>query len=101
MVMITVVKYANMGLSFLLELCLLAAFAYWGIQTGQGQVAKIGLGVSAPLVVAVFWGLFMAPRASMRVQNPLYLIIRIFIFGLAVIKLARMAILCINRKNIP
>jgi len=84
---IALVKNVNLGLSFLLELCLLAAFAYWGIHTGQGPVAKILLGVGAPLLAAIFWGLFMAPRARLPVHNPLYLIFKVILFGLAVIAL--------------
>lgn len=84
---ITLVKNVNLGLSFLLELCLLAAFAYWGIHTGQGRAAKILLGVGAPLLAAIFWGLFMAPRAFLPVHNPLYLIFKVILFGLAVIAL--------------
>jgi uncharacterized membrane protein len=84
----SVVKNINLGLSFLLELCLLAAFAYWGIHTGQNLAAKILLGIGAPLLAAIFWGLFMAPRATYRVRNPLYLVIKAILFGLAVIALA-------------
>ena len=67
---INVIKYANMGLSFLVELCLLAAFAYWGAHTGQELAAKIGLGVGAPLLGAIFWGVFMSPRAPTAGSQP-------------------------------
>ena len=53
----------NLALAFLLELCALAALGYWGFLTGSGAVARIGLGVGAPLSAAVLWGLFAAPRA--------------------------------------
>lgn len=85
---ITGLKYANMGLSFLLELCLLAAFAYWGIHTGQTPAAKIGLGIGAPLIAAIFWGVFMSPRATLPVHNPLHLILKVVLFGLSVLALA-------------
>lgn len=84
---INVIKYANMGLSFLVELCLLAAFAYWGAHTGQELAAKIGLGVGAPLLGAIFWGVFMSPRAPVPVHNPLHLIVKVVLFGLAVVAL--------------
>lgn len=85
---VSIVKNINMGLSFLLELCMLAAFAYWGIHTGQGVAMKILLGVGAPLLAAIFWGLFMAPKATMQVHNPLYMIFKAILFGLAVVALA-------------
>jgi hypothetical protein len=85
---ISIVKTANLALSFLLELCLLAAFAYWGIHTGETSTSKALLGAGAPLLTAIFWGIFMAPRASMRVGNPLYLIFKVVLFGLAVFALS-------------
>lgn len=81
-------KTANMGLSFLLELSLLAAFAFWGIQTGTGPAAKLLYGAGAPLLTAIFWGLFMAPKAARRVQNPWYTLIKVLLFALAALALA-------------
>jgi hypothetical protein len=57
------IKLANLALRFLLELCALAALAYWGFKTGESAVAKIGLGIGAPLLAAVLWGTFVAPGA--------------------------------------
>src|SRR5260370_5082612 len=50
---LTVIKNANLALSFFLELCVLVALGYWGFQTGQGTIAKIGLGIGAPVVAVV------------------------------------------------
>src|SRR5689334_23481657 len=60
---------ANLGLRFLLELCMLAALGYWGFQAGDGPVLKIVLGLGAPLLAAVVWGLFIAPRAIRPVRE--------------------------------
>jgi hypothetical protein len=46
-------KYANLALAFLLELCALAELGYWEFVTGGGLPAKIGLGVGVPLRVLV------------------------------------------------
>ena len=46
------IKGANLGLAFLLELCGLAASAYWGYRTGQGPL-KLGLAIGTPLALAV------------------------------------------------
>ena len=51
---IPVLKNANLGLIFLLELCLLVVFASWGIHTGHGLAQKIVLGVGAPLLAEIF-----------------------------------------------
>ena len=40
----------------LLELCALGDLGYWGFKTGGGLIAKIGLGIGAPLAAAVVWG---------------------------------------------
>ena len=67
---LTVIKNANLALSFLLELCVLVALGYWGFQTGQGTIAKIGLGIGAPMVAVVVWALFGAPKSAWRLQGP-------------------------------
>src|SRR5258708_8580199 len=71
---LTVIKNANLALSFFLELCVLVALGYWGFQTGQGTIAKIGLGIGAPVVAVVVWALFGAPNAPRRLQGPCFLI---------------------------
>ena len=76
-------KMANLALAFLLELCALAAFAWWGYQTGQGTLAKIALSVGAPLVVAVFWGLFVAPRAVIPLPPVWRSLLALIVFGAA------------------
>jgi hypothetical protein len=59
--------WANLMVAFLLELCALAALGYWGVHTGGGPLTKTAFGVGAPLLAAVAWGLFAAPRASVSV----------------------------------
>src|SRR5258706_4542265 len=54
---------ANEALAFLLELAALAALAAWGFAVGDGGLAKAALAIGAPLLAAVVWGLFAAPRA--------------------------------------
>ena len=56
-------SFINMGLDFLLELCTLAAAAYWGFQTGANLPMKLVLGIGAPLLIALIRGCFMAPNA--------------------------------------
>jgi hypothetical protein len=82
-----VVKGANLGLAFLLELCMLAAFGYWGWQTGDNLPAKLGLGIGTPLLVAVFWGLFMAPKATWPLGQPWHLLLQVLLFGAAAVAL--------------
>ena len=65
----TLVKNTNLAIAFLLELCLLAALCFWGFAVGHGLPMKLVLGLGTPLVVAIIWGLFAAPRASRRLTG--------------------------------
>jgi Protein of unknown function (DUF2568) len=80
-------KMANLTLAFLLELCALVAFAWWGYQTGQGTLAKIALAVGAPLAAAVFWGLFVAPRAVIPTPPAVKFTLALVVFALATVAL--------------
>jgi Na+-translocating ferredoxin:NAD+ oxidoreductase RnfD subunit len=82
--MTTILKSANLALTFLLELALLAAFGYWGFQSGGSTLLKILLGIGVPLLVALIWGVFMAPNSRRRLQGGAYLALKALLFGLAV-----------------
>ncbi len=60
----------NLAVAFLLELCVLAALVYWGFSSGGGLPTRLALGFGAPLVAAVGWGLFLAPRATVSLGQP-------------------------------
>ncbi|HEU5345175.1 MAG TPA: YrdB family protein [Ktedonobacterales bacterium] len=81
-------KMGNLALAFLLELAMLGALCYWGFAVGSGWLAKVALGVGAPLVVAVLWGLFMAPRAVFPASRPIYWLLFVVFFGGAALALA-------------
>ena len=82
------VKVVNLGIAFLLELCALAALAYWGFQTSDNLALKIVLGIGSPLLIAVIWGRFMAPTSKTRLTGSRYLLVKLIIFGIAAIALA-------------
>jgi hypothetical protein len=79
----TIILGANIALRFLLELWILAALGYWGFQTGRGTIIRISLGLGAPLLAAVFWGVFIAPGSDMQVSEPLRLALEVVVFGSA------------------
>jgi len=85
--MLTILKNANLIVAFLLELCVLVALGYWGFQTGQGMIAKIGLALGAPVVAVVVWALFGAPKAVWRLLGPWHLIVDVVFFGAAAVAL--------------
>lgn len=76
-------KFINLGLRFLLELCILAIFGYWGFQTGGNTVMKFLLGLGAPILFAVVWGAFLAPKSPMRLHEPWLFLLELVIFSLA------------------
>jgi hypothetical protein len=78
---------ANDALRFVLELCALAALAYWGFRTASGAWQWV-LGIGAPLAMAVVWGRFMSPKAAQRLDDPARLVAEVVIFGAAAAALA-------------
>lgn len=82
-----ILKSINLAVAFLLELCMLAALAYWGFQA-ESTLLKIVLGIGAPALAIVIWGLFMAPRSPRRLTGWAYLILKSVLFGIAAIVLA-------------
>ena len=68
---------------FLCELAMLAALAYWGFTVGDG-IGTWVLGLGAPLMAAVVWGAWVAPKARWPVPMPVRVVIELVLFGAAV-----------------
>ena len=81
--MLEVIKGANLALRFLLELCALVVLGYWGFTTGSGAITKVALGIGVPLVAAVVWGVFVAPRAPVALPGFVVLLLQVSVFGSA------------------
>jgi hypothetical protein len=75
------VKELNLGLRFLLELCLLAALAYAGLQV------HVLLAIAAPLAAAVVWGLLVSPKAPVSLPTAVWVAVQVILFGAAVVGL--------------
>ena len=56
-------KAANLLIRFALELCALAALGFSGYHAVSSEAGRIALSISAPLALAVLWGLFAAHKA--------------------------------------
>jgi hypothetical protein len=82
------IRTANLALSFLLELAALSAIAFWGFHSGQSYLLKLLFGLGVPLLVAILWGTFAAPKASMRLKGVSLWIFELGVFGLAIAALA-------------
>ncbi|MGJ7911807.1 YrdB family protein [Neobacillus sp. LXY-1] len=70
------VKSVNLGVRFLLEILALLSYSYWGF-----RIFGVLLGLGAPMLVAVLWGLFGSPKANFSLQGFPRLLFEIVIFG--------------------
>ncbi|MGE7693671.1 YrdB family protein [Lysinibacillus sp. NPDC094177] len=77
----------NLALRFLLEICVLLSFGYWGIQNGKGMFFKLLLGIGAPVLFVVIWSLFGSPKATFPLSGALHFMLEFVVFSLAVIAL--------------
>src|SRR5215831_16723394 len=82
------VRDANLGLRFLLELAALGAVAWCGWEIGNSTAAQVLLAIVFPLVFALVWGTFIAPKAAIRVSRPVWYGLQVVLFGGAALALA-------------
>ena len=80
-------KAANLAVRFLLELSALGSLGYWGVQQGGSVVLKVALGILLPFAMAVFWGLFVAPKALFGRSRVRRLALGLLVFGVAAVAL--------------
>jgi hypothetical protein len=80
------VKPLNLAVKFLLELAALAAFGVWGASIASGPLAVL-LAIGLPVIVAVLWGTFAAPRARRRLPLRLRAPFELGVFALAALAL--------------
>ena len=73
--------------ALLSEFAALAALGYWGFTVPDGVTIRVLLGVGLPVLAAVLWGLFAAPRAVVR-RTPLVVATKVLVYGAAVLALA-------------
>jgi Protein of unknown function (DUF2568) len=69
------VKALSLTVRFACELASLAAVGWWG------WTVTPALGVALPVLVAVVWGAWIAPKARRRLADPLRLALELAIFA--------------------
>lgn len=79
---IEALRWFNVALRGVMEFGIVAAFGYWGYQTGASLFVKVLLAILAPLIGFGFWGLVDFHQAG-RLAEPLRLIQELIITGLA------------------
>lgn len=80
-------KYLNLLVRFLLELSMLTVVGYWGFKTHSSWLLKILFGIGLPALIALLWGLFIAPKAIYPLSNAPRLILEMVLFASASIAL--------------
>jgi Na+-transporting NADH:ubiquinone oxidoreductase subunit NqrE len=81
-------KSANLALRFALELCAFAALGYWGSQATSSTVWCTVLAIVTPAAAIVVWGLFVAPKARVKVSEPVRWGLELVVFVGAAVALA-------------
>lgn len=72
-----------LGVAFLAELCLLFGLAWAGWSMGPNRLASVALMVLLPSVVAVLWGVWLAPNAERRLKTPARWAVKVTLFATA------------------
>jgi len=79
----------NLGVRFLLELCVLAAVGYWGWSQHRGPLRYL-VTFGLPLLMAIVWSTFAVPddpsrsgRAPVPVPGVVRLLLELAVFGFA------------------
>ncbi|MCO7176682.1 YrdB family protein [Sporolactobacillus kofuensis] len=80
-----IIKIWMLTLTFFAELTALLSFGLWGFQIPKGLLLKCLLGIGLPLVVAISWGLFLAPKAVYPTGLMIRIPVKIIIFSLSAI----------------
>jgi hypothetical protein len=78
----------NLVLRFVLEVCALAALAYGGWHVPGPVWLRILAAVAFPLIAAIIWGRWVAPKASHPIPDPQRLVPEWIVFGGATVALA-------------
>ena len=81
-------RAANLGVRFALELCALVALGYGGWHVDGPVWLRILRAAGLPLLAAVVWARWVAPKASHPIPDPLRLIPEWLVFGGATVALA-------------
>jgi uncharacterized membrane protein YoaK (UPF0700 family) len=69
---------------FAIEICFLIAIGYWGWRQGFSLAERIGLAAAAVFVTAVVWGVFVSPKARVRLPENLRLTVELLVVAAAV-----------------
>lgn len=84
-----IVKSLNLGLRFVLELCLLASLFTASINLINNPILRWTAAIGLPVLAASIWGIFVAPKSQHILDQPYRLVVELILFGLASFMLYR------------
>jgi hypothetical protein len=71
----------NLAFRFVLELTVLVALFMAGMSLSSDLLIGTALGLGLALVAIAIWGLFVAPKASRRLEDPTRVVVELGVFG--------------------
>ncbi|MGW6437042.1 YrdB family protein [Peribacillus butanolivorans] len=77
---LSVFQMVNLSVRFLLEIFALAVYGYWGFKVGNTSIMKVFFSIVIPIGIAIFWGAFGSPKASIQLSAQLHLLLEALIF---------------------
>ena len=81
-------KQLNLVFRFVLEMLVLVALFLFGLGLSGEAFIAVPLALMLPAAVMVVWGLFVAPRASRRLKDPVRLGVELVIWFVGVLAFA-------------
>jgi hypothetical protein len=88
---VDLLKAINLGAKFVVELAAFAALAWWGGTVGHG-VMSVLIGIAAPLLAVVLWGLWAAPRAKRRLPLARRVPFELGVFAVAAVAIGTVSV---------
>lgn len=67
---LSTIRVINLAVRFLLEIETLVAFTVWGATLRASATVRIVAAVVLPVALALFWGLFVSPKARFSTGVP-------------------------------
>ena len=75
-----IIKQINQLLVFLVELGMLVSLGYAGFHMGKSILIKYVLAIALPLIAAIIWGIWEAPRSQYRLHQPFRSLLALLLF---------------------
>jgi hypothetical protein len=73
-------KRLNLGFRFILEMLALVALFLFGLSLSDDLPVQLVLAICLPLLAMIVWGLFVAPKASRRLDDPARLAVELVVW---------------------